>query len=95
MQALVFVGDAMEENPDILVHDAAALGKADVPAFMFQEGHDRAVEQVFRDIARLTQAPIVASIQEPRGLGRAPACGGGLCSWRNGGAREPDRRRCH
>jgi hypothetical protein len=54
VQALVFIGDAMEENPDILVHDAAALGKAGVPVFMFQEGHDRAVEQVFRDIARLT-----------------------------------------
>ena len=39
----------------ILVHDAAALGKAGVPAFMFQEGNDRAVEQVFRDIARLTR----------------------------------------
>ena len=55
MQALVFVGDAMEENPDVLVHDAAALGKAGVPAFMFQEGYDRTVEQVFRDIARLTR----------------------------------------
>ena len=37
-QALVFVGDAMEENPDDLARDAAALGKAGVPAFMFQEG---------------------------------------------------------
>jgi hypothetical protein len=55
VQALVFVGDAMEENPDTLVQDAAALGKAGVPAFMFQEGHDRVVEQVFRDIAHLTR----------------------------------------
>ena len=55
VQALVFVGDAMEENPDVLVHGAAALGKAGVPAFMFQEGYDRAVEQVFRDIVRLTR----------------------------------------
>jgi hypothetical protein len=45
---LVFVGDAMEENPDDLARDAAALGKAGVPAFMFQEGTDRAVEAVFR-----------------------------------------------
>src|SRR6266568_4825335 len=42
VQALVFVGDAMEENPDELVRDAAALSNAGVPAFMFQEGHDRA-----------------------------------------------------
>jgi hypothetical protein len=55
VQALVFVGDAMEENPDDLVRDAAALGKAGVPAFMFQEGTNRQVEAVFRDIAQLTK----------------------------------------
>jgi len=31
-----------------------ALGRVDVPAFMFQEGRDRLVEQTFQDIARLT-----------------------------------------
>ena len=55
VQALVFVGDAMEENPDDLARDAAALGKAGVPAFLFQEGTDRAVEVVFREIAKLTR----------------------------------------
>jgi hypothetical protein len=55
VQALVFVGDAMEENPDDLAHDAAALGKAGVPAFMFQEGTNREVEAVFREIAQLTK----------------------------------------
>jgi hypothetical protein len=55
VQALVFVGDAMEENPDDLARDAAALGKAGIPAFLFQEGTDRAVEAVFRDIAKLTR----------------------------------------
>ena len=55
VSALVFVGDAMEERPDILAHDAAELGRLGVPAFMFQEGHDREVEQVFRKIARLTR----------------------------------------
>ena len=54
VQALVFVGDAMEENPDDLAQDAAALGRAGVPAFMFQEGNNREVERVFREIARLT-----------------------------------------
>jgi hypothetical protein len=54
VQALVFVGDAMEENPDTLSRDAGELGHLGVPAFMFQEGNDRAVEQVFREIARLT-----------------------------------------
>ena len=54
VQALVFVGDALEENPDNLSHDAGKLGRLGMPAFMFQEGHDRNVEQVFRGIARLT-----------------------------------------
>jgi hypothetical protein len=53
--ALVFVGDAMEENADVLVQDADELGRLGVPAFMFQEGHDRNVEQVFRQIAKLTK----------------------------------------
>ena len=49
--ALVFVGDAMEENPDTLIPDAGMLGRLGVPVFMFQEGGDRAVEEVFRQIA--------------------------------------------
>ena len=49
--ALVFVGDAMEENPDTLIPDAGTLGRLGVPVFMFQEGGDRAVEEVFRQIA--------------------------------------------
>jgi hypothetical protein len=54
VQALVFVGDAMEENPDALTRDAAELGRLGVPAFMFQEGNNRSVEHVFREIALLT-----------------------------------------
>jgi hypothetical protein len=54
VSALVFVGDAMEENSDTLIHEADELGRLGVPAFMFQEGRDPEVEQTFRDIARLT-----------------------------------------
>ena len=54
VSALVFVGDAMEENPDTLAHEASELGRLKVPVFMFQEGHDRKVEQAFRNIAELT-----------------------------------------
>ena len=54
VQALVFVGDAMEESPDTLAHEAGELGRLAVPVFMFQEGHDPEVEHVFREIARLT-----------------------------------------
>ena len=37
---LVFVGDAMEENPDRLAVLAGELALLGVKAFMFQEGHD-------------------------------------------------------
>ena len=52
--ALVFIGDAMEENPDDLARDAAELGRLGVPAFLFQEGKAGSVERTFREIARLT-----------------------------------------
>jgi hypothetical protein len=55
VNALVFVGDALEENPDTVLSAASTLGRLGTPAFMFQEGHDRKVEQTFRDIARLTR----------------------------------------
>jgi hypothetical protein len=55
ISAVVFIGDACEESPDILTQLAADLGRLSVPVFMFQEGHNREVEQVFREIARLTR----------------------------------------
>ena len=55
VQALVFVGDAMEEKIDDLCAAAGALGLLGVPAFVFQEGHDPIAEQAFREIARLSR----------------------------------------
>ena len=55
VQALVFVGDAMEEKLDDLCHAAGELGLLGVPAFMFQEGGDTIAEQAFREVARLTR----------------------------------------
>jgi hypothetical protein len=55
VQALVFVGDAMEEKLDHLCHAAGELGLLGVPAFMFQEGGDPITAQAFREIARLTR----------------------------------------
>ena len=54
VRAVVFVGDAMEEQVDDLCAKAGELGLLKVPVFMFQEGHDAAAEQAFREIARLT-----------------------------------------
>jgi hypothetical protein len=55
VQALVFVGDAMEEKIDDLCRAAGELGLLGVPAFMFQEGYEAVAEQAFREIARLTK----------------------------------------
>src|SRR5271169_4597461 len=52
--ALVFVGDAMEENPDRLAVLAGELALLGVKAFMFQEGHDSAAKRAFSEVARLT-----------------------------------------
>jgi hypothetical protein len=54
VRAVVFVGDAMEESVDDLCMKAGELGLLKVPVFMFQDGHDAAVERAFREIARLT-----------------------------------------
>jgi hypothetical protein len=54
VQALVFVGDAMEESLDDLAAKAGELGLLSVPAFVFQEGDDPIAAQAFREIARLT-----------------------------------------
>jgi hypothetical protein len=51
---LVFVGDAMEENPDRLAVLAGELALLGVKAFMFQEGQDPAARRAFSEIARLT-----------------------------------------
>jgi hypothetical protein len=52
--ALVFIGDAMEENPDALASVAGELALLGVKAFMFQEGRDPAARRAFSEIARLT-----------------------------------------
>jgi hypothetical protein len=55
VQALVFVGDAMEEQLDDLCAAAGELGLLGAPAFMFQEGHDSVAENAYREIARLSR----------------------------------------
>ncbi len=55
VQALVFIGDAIEEGPDAVCAAAGELGLLGVPAFVFHEGRDGAAESAFREIARLTK----------------------------------------
>ena len=55
VNALVYVGDCMEEDIDELCGRAGELALLGVPAFLFQEGSDAAAERAFREIARLTK----------------------------------------
>jgi hypothetical protein len=54
VQALVYVGDALEEALDPLCATAGEIGLLGVKAFMFHEGGDPVAERGFREIARLT-----------------------------------------
>jgi hypothetical protein len=54
VDALVFVGDCMEEDVDRLCDLGAKLGLLGVPAFMFHEGNDPGAARAFREVARLS-----------------------------------------
>ena len=55
VNALVFVGDCMEEDIGALQDAAGGLGLVGVPAFMFHEGFDPLAAEAFRAVARLTR----------------------------------------
>ena len=55
VQALVFVGDCVEEQVDDLCAKAGELGLRGVPVFVFHEGREPIAEGVFREIARLSK----------------------------------------
>ncbi len=54
VNALVFVGDAMEERVDELGRLAGELGLLGVPVFVFHEGGDETAGRAFRQIAKLS-----------------------------------------
>ena len=54
VDALVFIGDCMEEEVDELCASAGELGVLGVPVFVFQEGDDPAASLAFRQFATLT-----------------------------------------
>ena len=55
VNAVVYVGDCMEEDIDALCAQAGQLGLLGVPMFLFQEGHDAKAMRGFKEIARLTR----------------------------------------
>lgn len=54
VNALVYVGDCMEEDADQLCHIAGELGMQGVPVFIFQEGYEPTAQNCFQQIAHLT-----------------------------------------
>ncbi|WP_322989904.1 VWA domain-containing protein [Hoeflea sp.] len=54
VNALVYIGDAMEENIDHLATLAGELALRKVPCFMFHEGSDPVAATGFKEIARVT-----------------------------------------
>jgi hypothetical protein len=55
VHALVFVGDAFEEDIDGVAQAAGELALVGVPAFMFHEGNDPTAAFAFRRVADLTR----------------------------------------
>ena len=55
VNAVVFVGDAMEEKVDRLCRHAGELGLLGVPIFLFHEGRDRVAAAAFKQIANLSR----------------------------------------
>lgn len=54
INAMVFVGDCMEEFIDDLLESAGHLALRGIPAFIFHEGYDPIAEKTFRQIAEIT-----------------------------------------
>src|SRR5690606_27191645 len=54
VNAVVFVGDCVEESADRLAKLAGDLGLLGVPVFVFQEGGDPTARPCFEAIARLS-----------------------------------------
>ena len=77
VSAVVFVGDAMEEDSAELCAKAGELGMRGVPVFVFEEGDDAAARATFQQIAKLSGGAWCrfdsASAQQLRDLLRAVA----------------------
>lgn len=54
INAVIYIGDCMEEDPDQLCHLAGQLGFVNTPVFIFQEGYEPRAEACFRQMAKLT-----------------------------------------
>ena len=60
VRAVVYVGDAFEEDIDHVSAKAGELGLLGVPVFTFHEGGEAAAARAFKEIARLTRGAYCA-----------------------------------
>ncbi len=88
--ALVYIGDAMEEQLDALAATAGELGLLGVKAFMFHEGQDSAAQHAYREIARLTGGAYAAF--DATAPGRLAELLAAAAAYAVGGRRELERR---
>ncbi len=54
IKCLIYIGDAMEENIDVLAQQAGKLGLLNIPLFMFQERDDPIAKAAFKELSRLS-----------------------------------------
>ncbi|MDO6562202.1 VWA domain-containing protein [Amphritea sp. 1_MG-2023] len=54
VQAIIFIGDCVEEPADFLCQLAGQLGIHATPLFIFQEGHDISAAHTFKQMAQLS-----------------------------------------
>lgn len=54
IKCLIYIGDAMEENIDLLAQLAGKLGLLNVPLFLFQERSDPTAKAAFEELCRLS-----------------------------------------
>lgn len=85
VQALVFVGDCMEEDVDELGRLAGELGLLGTRAFVFHEGRDPVAGRAFRHIAELTRGACLPF--SPASAADLRALLGGVAAFAAGGRR--------
>jgi len=64
VNALVYVGDCLEEDADEIARRAGELALQGVPIFAFQEGDDAHARPVFQEMARITRGAYCAFDRE-------------------------------
>jgi hypothetical protein len=89
VKAVVFIGDAMEENADTLCQLAGECGMRQLPLFIFQEGNMVAAERCFRTMARLSNGAWASF--DNRSADTLAALLGAVASYASGGVAALER----